>query len=127
MKGTLKGKVLERTGDFMPPMPSGQMTPFKAQVLIFTPPISIQECSMAQGMGGLSGLVYTGTRCASTPVETNERGEFSVELEPGDYSVFVEYAGKPYVWGGSREGAGYVEIQAGEIVEQDMVINRGTD
>mgnify|MGYP001561264857 CR=1 FL=1 len=140
MNGKLKGRATKRIGDFMPPMPRGKIVPFKTRIFIYSPAILCKECcdawhaccekriSYEYGKDGWpSGVLYLGSQKPVFVLETNENGEFGVELEAGEYSVFVEYNGIPYVNSFSAAYAGVVEIVAGETLERDRIVNLGTD
>jgi len=129
--GILRGKVLLREGNWMPPCPSGTLTPLATKVLVFSPPISINECedaSPATGIGMLVGVFYKGSQQPLKVVQTNAQGEFVIRLKPGKYSVFVEYLGRPYINSFDGQGkAGVVEIKKGQDCQRDLIVNRATD
>ena len=128
MKGRFFGKVLERSGNFMPPITKGgeKIKPIQSKLLIFFPPIKQEDCLTTRG--GLKGWRYFGKREPIETIDTDPKGCFSVKLAPGNYSVFVEYKGKPYTNFISRNfKAGGIEIKNGEALLLDQIVNRGLD
>ena len=134
MKGRITGKALDRSGDFMPRIggvPGGQMTPFKTRVIAFCPPVEESECKKARFA---LGFVYTGTREPTAVVETDEQGNFILELEQGEYSLFVEYYPEVFYSrsvrrnkAGTGDIVGPVDVVSDETQKHDMIVNRGTD
>ncbi|QQG46532.1 MAG: hypothetical protein HYY55_01660 [Candidatus Niyogibacteria bacterium] len=121
-------------------MPRGKVVPFKTRIFIYSPPIFCKECIGAweasckeildykYGKDGWPpGDLYLGSQEPVVVVDTDENGEFSIELEAAEYSIFVEYNGKPYVNFNNLRHTGGIQIIAGETLERKMIVNLGTD
>lgn len=124
MNGRIEGKVVLRTGDFMPPEPSGKEEPLKTRILVFFPPIDRGECVRPEE--GLTGWRYVGLRKPLATINTDANGCFNAEIPPGNYSFFIEYDGGPYI-GFGAETVGEIQIENGTTHYWRFVVNRGTD
>jgi hypothetical protein len=106
---------------------SGRIVPVQTKVFFYTPPIVMKECD--DTTGDLCGVLYRGPKSPIVTVDTDAAGVFSVELPPGEYSMFGALHGiLPYSnLFGLKGKVGPISIRAGETLKQDIVINRGTD
>ena len=92
LESTFSGRVEKWVGNFMPSRgtttPSSKKLPLKTKIYIFKGKIK------TDGSPNLN--LNSETTKVFSVVNSNENGEFSVQLPPGEYTVFAEIEGKLY-------------------------------
>ena len=107
----IRGEVRFWEGDFMPPFPSGTITPVSREIVVY-PVITLDEVER-EGGGFYPSL--PGNPVATTV--SDEDGLFEVGLPPGEYSFFVWEDGRYYANGFSSHGIYVVTVEEGEFTE----------
>lgn len=115
------GLVTFHEGDFMPvtepQLPNGSITPVERMVYIFEP--TTMNDVVVDGDGGFYSAVSTNL---VKTVQSNEAGEFTVELGAGTYSLFVLEDGRFYANLWSSDYIQPVAVQPHQVTEFEIKI-----
>jgi hypothetical protein len=116
------GTVRLWEGDFMPPFPTGTITPVQREICVYEA-TRYDSVEQIVGSGGFYKSIFT-KRVART--KSNAKGFYEVALPPGRYSVFV--LEDTLFYSNEGDGAGYltpVTVLAGKTTERRIDISSG--